>query len=101
MRLEIVGRAPVGRREGDAPEIGRGGIEFQGDVIALGHFASGSRDAACNGFPGGRVLEDQVRVDGNSLLEADESAVIVYAERGGFKRDSLALKRDMNIGSHT
>src|ERR1700733_4083987 len=54
----IVG-SPVGRWKGDFPEIGRGRIEFNGDMKTFGSFPRGPDHAARHALTRAAMLEHQ------------------------------------------
>lgn len=99
--LQIVVGAPVCRRERDAPEIGRRGIEFQGDVVTLGHLSRRTADFAGDTLFGHGMLEDQPGLDRKGAIHEHERAVVVDTQSGHFKRRLFALQGHVNACADT
>ena len=51
------GEGPVGRRKRDAPELGRGAAEFDGDARQAGGLPERGNDAAFEFFSAERMLQ--------------------------------------------
>ena len=92
-------RAPIGRRESDSPKVGRGRIEFHGNLKTIRCFARGTCDFAGDAFFRIRVFQDDPGVERQIAVHNNQCTVMIDAERGDFERFRPALQRDVNLGA--
>lgn len=91
---------PIGGRKRDFPEIRRRRIEFDGDMIALGHLARRASYFAGDFFFRLAVLQYQARIDGEISLDDDDGSMMIHAEGSDFVGGLLPLHGDVDIGAH-
>lgn len=94
----VAGMTP-GSWESDFPKIGRGWIEFDGDVKAFRHFTRGTRDSAGDALSCLAVLENQAGVERKAALHKNQGAMPVDAQRGDLECGGLAVQCDVNVGA--
>lgn len=81
------------------PEIWRGSIELDRRVKAFGHRLGAANHFAGDAFFGAGVLEDQAGSERQALLQDEERAIVIDADRGGFKGGGFTLQGDMDAGT--
>ena len=90
-------RTPIGWREVDFPEIGRGRIKFQGNLVPLGSFLRRSNNFACDALFGGAVLQHEHCVRAEAFLGENERSGGIHAQCGDVHRRGLALQDHMDL----
>lgn len=96
----LLGRTPVRRREGNAPEVWCGRIELDGDVRTVRHLPRAPCHAARDALFGLAVFEDESTVCRQPMVHDQQGASATYAEGARFNGSFLALQRDVDFDGY-